>query len=147
EEGDREGGQQQVEDELTRLLARRLAVVTGDGVVDVRRDEAALGGPHPVHDGAGDLRRIGTGTLGDAERDRAHRLASALRVRDVAPDLPAVPAYRGRVAEMVWSRAAGAHLRAAHLGGVRVGGARLDAVNHIARAELARLELGVRALR
>src|SRR5690606_37042373 len=88
----------------------------------------------------------GTGTLGDAERDRAHRLASALRVRDVALDLTEVLAYRGHVAEIDRSRAARAHHHAAHLGGGGEGGADLDAVDLVGRGELAGLEPGVRPL-
>ncbi len=62
-------GDAHVEEEFVGLFLSRLAVVAGDGDLDVRRDFAALERLDFAHDFAGHADGVGAGAFGDAEGD------------------------------------------------------------------------------
>ena len=88
EQGDRQGGQQHVVDQLVGFGLGRLAVVAGDGDVYAVGDLAAFHGVHLGQDLAGDFGGVGAAALGHGQGDGRggrgglHRRGGALQHGD-----------------------------------------------------------------
>ncbi len=135
EDDDGDGGDAEMEEELVRLLVRRLAIVAGDLDVDVGRDQRALETLHPIDDVIGDHHRVRAGALGERQRNGGPlpplALGVALDLKDVVLDEPAAHHHLGHVAHIDRAAIAGGEQKEPDIGDAGERLARLD-LGHLA---------------
>ena len=113
----RQGRDEQVLDELVRLVPGGLAVVAGRGDDDVGRDERAAQGLHLLGHALGQLGGVGAGALGDRDgHRRLEALPSPRRREDHRRLGLGAVGHPGHVLQVDGALAAGRDHRAAQLG-------------------------------
>ena len=86
QDDDRDRRQTEVKQQLVGLFVRGLAIVPGDGDLDVIGDQARFQPLEPVRNLFGNHHRVGAGALGKRQADRGNPLPLALAVARIVPD-------------------------------------------------------------
>ncbi len=140
EERHRERGDQQVQDQLLRLVTGSLSVVARHIERDVGREEAPARRLHALLHGVGHDGGVGPLPLGDADRHGVPDRSAGDGMRDVVRHVAEVLAHRRHVAHHHRDATARAHHDLTHLGGGRERRTDVDAVDGVRAGELAGLQ-------